>query len=247
MQEMNTMKQLDNAQLATFDTEYVNEARWEIVKSLIDKAFPTGEFTFLDVGGGNGQFADRLLAAYPKALGTVLDNSDLLLERNQPHQRKKLVNASAEDLHRSNQKYDLICLNWLLHHLVGNSYRNSKRNIAATLHSLEPLLTECGRISVFENMYDGIVWDSLPSRLIYELTAFKPLKAVISRMGANTAGVGVCFLSNQTWRRLMQSQRLEIVQFTNDPTPWPIPLLRRIILHLGYIRVGHFWLAPERN
>lgn len=59
------MKQLEDSQLETFDTEYVNNKRWAIVKEKIDKDFPDGNFTFLDIGGGNGKFADRLLKAYP--------------------------------------------------------------------------------------------------------------------------------------------------------------------------------------
>ena len=66
------MKQLADDQLAAFDTEYVTEPLWDILKRRIDRAFPDGRFSFIDIGGGNGVFADRLLAAYPDATGTVL-------------------------------------------------------------------------------------------------------------------------------------------------------------------------------
>ena len=237
--------QLDNQQLATFDTEYVNEHRWQLVKAHIEQSFPTGEFSFLDVGGGNGRFTDRLLTAYPKAIGTVLDNSELLLERNRPHERKTLINASVITIQRSAQRYDLISLNWLLHHLVGNSYLESRQNIAATLTALPPLLTERGRVSIFENMYDGILWNGLPSRLIFQLTAAKRLAKLIRKMGANTAGVGVCFLSQRQWRAVIEQQNLEILHYADDATPWPVSPLHRIVLHLGYIRVGHFWLMAQ--
>ncbi|NJO57968.1 MAG: class I SAM-dependent methyltransferase [Richelia sp. RM2_1_2] len=82
------MKQLEDSQLETFDTEYVNDKRWQIIKEQIERDFPEGDFTFLDVGGGNGLFADRLLSNYPKSRGTVLDNSELLLSKNKSNSRK---------------------------------------------------------------------------------------------------------------------------------------------------------------
>jgi hypothetical protein len=69
------MKQLEDSQLETFDAEYVNDQRWKIIKAQRDKDFPNGDFNFLDVGGRNGVFADRLLEYYPNSKGTVLDNA----------------------------------------------------------------------------------------------------------------------------------------------------------------------------
>ena len=77
--EAEAMKKLDDSQVESFDTDYVTGARWETVKARVDRDFPGGDFRFLDLGGGNGVFTDCLLEAYPKAQGTVLDNSELLL------------------------------------------------------------------------------------------------------------------------------------------------------------------------
>ncbi|GAX36700.1 hypothetical protein NIES3585_27370 [Nodularia sp. NIES-3585] len=35
---------------------------------------------------------------------------------------------------------------------------------------------------------------------------------------------------------------LEILEYSDDD-PWSIPIIRKIFLHLGHIRVGHFWLG----
>src|SRR5712691_8537715 len=51
-------------------------------------------------GGGNGRFADRLPAQYPKTQATVLETSQLLLDRNQPNKRKAVVSDSVENLAR---------------------------------------------------------------------------------------------------------------------------------------------------
>jgi hypothetical protein len=240
------LKQLDDSQLETFDTEYINEARWDIVSRQIERSFPDGNFTFIDVGGGNGQFADRLLAAYPNATGTVLDNAQILLDRNRPNPRKQLINASVSELHQQGgQTYDLICFNWLLHHLVSDSYSQTCDNISGTIGEVIPLLSQRGRISIFENMYDGIWVDRLPSRLIFELTSSKKLAKATRKMGANTAGVGVCFLSQRHWCSIIEQHPLIIDAYTNDPSEWPISLIYRVALHMGNIRVGHFWLKSR--
>lgn len=202
------LKKLDDAQVEAFDTEYVDDNRWAAtVEARINQDFPDGHFTFLDVGGGNGNgnFADRILAQYPNSVGTVLDNSETMLSRNKPNERKTVVLDSVENLEKSNATYDMISLNWVLHHMVGDSYMQSRRNQIWTLKTVKALLTARGRVSIFENLYDGYLVDSLPGRIIFNLTSSKAISGITQRLGANTAGVGVCFLSKKqcfTTRRL---------------------------------------------
>jgi ubiquinone/menaquinone biosynthesis C-methylase UbiE len=63
------------------------------MENSIESNFPSGDFSFLDVGGGNGTFADRLLETYQKAQGTVIDNVKYLLHQNFYHKRKSWSNA----------------------------------------------------------------------------------------------------------------------------------------------------------
>jgi len=236
------LKQLNDSQLQSFDTEYVNDRRWEIIKNKIDKDFPQGAFSCLDIGGGNGKLADRLLNSYPYCRVTVLDNSELLLSKNQPNKRKTIICESVKNLGQLDMKYDLVCINWLLHHLVSDSYRETRKNISQTLNDAALLLTSQGRISIFENMYDGIIVDQLPSYLIFHLTSAKAIKTLIKKMGANTASIGVCFLSKNQWYSTLKNTSLEILQYTDDD-PWSVPMIRKFFLHLGHIRAGHFWLG----
>jgi hypothetical protein len=235
------MKQLEDSQLEEFDTEYVNDDRWKIIKEQIDKDFPDGKFSFIDVGGGNGLFADKLLENYPNSTGTVMDNSQLLLNKNSTNSRKIVICDSVQNLGNIKEKYDLVCFNWLLHHLVGNSYSETRNNISTAIDSAIPLLTPRGRISIFENMYNGLAVDWLPGRLIFALTSSKLIAGIIKKMGANTAGVGVCFLSHKQWVKTVNKPNLKTLKYSNDEK-WPIPMKWHIFLHVGNIRCGHFWL-----
>jgi ubiquinone/menaquinone biosynthesis C-methylase UbiE len=92
------IRQLDDQAIQQFDQEYVDDFRWQIIQSLIDKTFTKQNFSFLDIGGGNGRFTDRILQAYPQSTGTLLDNSESILALNKIDRRKRLILGSVEDL-----------------------------------------------------------------------------------------------------------------------------------------------------
>jgi SAM-dependent methyltransferase len=239
-----TTKKLDEEQLEAFDTEYVTPELWEIVSKQIDATWPSGRFHFVDLGGGNGKFADALLARYPNATGVVLDNGRSLLDKNIPHPNKRLVFGSIEDLDGSlqNEKFDLVCYNWVLHHLIDDSHKLSTRNQVRALEQARGLLNPGGRVSVFENFYEGTLFNSLPGRLIFALTSSRMLAPLTKRFGANTAGVGVCFRSEASWKRAIAAAGLQATS-TGQGRSWKMAKLKQIILHIGTVRCGHIWCA----
>ncbi|MEH1816440.1 MAG: class I SAM-dependent methyltransferase [Nostoc sp.] len=244
------IRQLNNQQLEEFDQEYIDDLRWEKVKSLIDQNFSEKRFSFLDIGGGNGMFADRILQNYPKSVATLIDNASILLELNRPNIRKTWLLASVEELNNlfeDNTKFDLIFFNWSLHHFVKNSYHQTRKIQREALINARNLLSENGCISIFENMYDGIVFTKLPSYLIFYLTSSKILAPIMKKLGANTAGCGVCFLSKPQWEDIINNAELMVSQYTDYEKWKDVNIMRRIFLHIGPVRHGHFWLSKKEN
>ncbi|MCX7114021.1 MAG: class I SAM-dependent methyltransferase [Proteobacteria bacterium] len=240
------MKKLEDSQVEAFDTEYVDDVRWETIKAGIDQGFPAGKFTFLDLGGGNGRFADRVLAAYPNSKGTVLDSSEVLISRNQPSERKTVILDSVENFGRIDARYDIVFLHWLLHHVVSDSYAHTRRNQIWTLNAAGEHLTAGGRISVFENLYDGLLIDNLPGRIIYRMTSSRALSGLTRRLGANTAGVGVCFLSKKEWLSSFREAGLQVIDYAEPDTwSWSLPLSRTVCLNIQRRYAGHFWLGVQ--
>jgi hypothetical protein len=237
------MRKLADHQVEAFDREYVDSDRLSVITGRIDADFPGGDFTFLDIGGGNGRFADQLLEHYPKARGTVLDNSESLLARNRVSSRKRLILGSAGNLEQVQGKFDVVCMHWLLHHLVGNKYDESRANQLRTLQQLSALLNEHGRVSVFENDYVGWLTDSWPPYVIFAATASRAFAPAARRLGANTAGVGVCFNSQGGWRQMMAASELEVLSHT-EPDRWKrrIRWHSKLFVGLRDVRVGHYWL-----
>lgn len=237
------LRKLADHQVEAFDREYVDSDRLAVITSRIDADFPDGRFTFLDVGGGNGRFADQLLERYPNARGAVLDNSETLLARNRQDPRKQVILGSAGDLQQVRGTFDVVCTHWLLHHLVGSTYGESRAIQLRTLSQLSSLLSTGGRVSVFENDYIGWLTDSLPPYLIFAATASRTLAPVARRLGANTAGVGVCFNSQAGWRDMLAASGLQVLNRT-EPDRWKRRLRWHSMVFVGLkdVRVGHYWL-----
>lgn len=240
------IKKLNDSQVAAFDTESMNDFRLGILKSKIDKYFPDGKFTFADLGCGNGFFADGVLDEYPNATAILLDNSDYILSKNKNVSRKTIVCDSIMNASLHIKNVDIVFMNWVLHHLVSNTYKESYSNINKALTLADSLLKNNGNsfISIFECMYNGLFLDSFPSYFIYQLSSNKMIAPIARKINASSAvaGVGVLFLSKKQWEKAINKADLNIIQYTDDEAI-EFPAYQKIILHLGKTRQGHFWVS----
>lgn len=236
-------KALREDQLQGFDVEYVCEREWKLVEPAFDARFRDRAFSFLDVGGGNGQFADRLLDRYPRANGTVLDSARVLLEQNVSHPRKQLVLGSAEHLTRLfRERFDLIVFNWALHHFVASTYSGTRRLQRDVLRQARALLAPAGVVSIFENLYNGFLLDGLPGRMIFHATSSAAFAPVARRLGANTAGCGVCFLSRREWEEEAFCAGLQVSSYVQG-FPKTLHPLTKAALSVRSVHHGHFFLT----
>jgi ubiquinone/menaquinone biosynthesis C-methylase UbiE len=248
---MSDLRLLDETQNQAFDTDYHNPRELEEKLVRIAGYFMKPTLSFLDLGGGNGHFLDVLLNRFPRATGVLVDVSETLLRQNQPHPRKQLVKASVDQLPFGiKSTFDVITVNWLLHHLVGSSYQQSHSNAVNLLWKCKYLLSKRGVIVVTENMFEGILYSNLPSHLIFAITSTRvPWFAKLARRAFNTAGVGVCFNSHRAWRRIFHDAGLMIVQEQHGIV-WQKPPLETAAMHcLGLTQVStrHFYLQPAHG
>ena len=246
---MENIRVLDDSQTEAFDVEYMYETRWLKLRALIDRDFPDGRFSLLDVGGGNGNFADLVLHHYPESTAMVVDLSDQLLSKNKPDPRKQVRRGSATELAHIPGPFDVVSCNWLLHHLVGDSYRQSLTNIEGTLAQCRRLLSPRGRLCIWENRYDGMLLDGVPGRLIYSLTSMRSIAKLTRALGANTAGVGVCFQSNRQWHHHFDEAGLSVRDELDDSKFKAARKLTftRLVLHLKPVGPVLYWLEPRPN
>src|SRR5262249_20328278 len=126
---------LAETQNAAFDMECHTLEELEKKFTFLDELNENRPFKLLDLGGGNGLFADQLLARFSKSSVTIVDISSALLTKNNLSNRKELIHGSIENISEifAGCKFDYITMNWVLHHLVGNSYRLCQENQLNTL------------------------------------------------------------------------------------------------------------------
>ncbi|MEF1230972.1 class I SAM-dependent methyltransferase, partial [Vibrio fortis] len=109
------VRKLTPEQTVSFDIEYIDDEMFAVLVKQINMLFPThNPFHLLDVGGGNGMYADKILSHYPNCYVTLVEPEQSLIEKNHPHPRKQLVCSSFQDTIFA-EKFDVIQFNWVLH------------------------------------------------------------------------------------------------------------------------------------
>ena len=236
---------LDDAQNTKFNREIHTPE--DLKKKLVYLNLSLGrrEARVLDLGGGNGTFLDAVLDNFPRSKGTLLDISPSLIAANKDRPDKTVVIGSVAEMQRllPHAAYNVITVNWLLHHLVGSHYAACGDNCVAVLEKCKTALLPDGMIVVAEVDYQGAFDGWLASRLIYAITSLRV--AGIERLLkplANTVGSGVCFRSQGGWEAIFARAGLKVVKQHGGP-PWRYRWWWRL---LGISRLSHrhFYLQP---
>lgn len=222
----------------------IGQRGWTLIEHIEHDLPPV--FSFLDLGGGVGSISDFILRHYTRSSGVLLDQSRYMLARNAVHPRKTLVLGSAFDLSQMlpRDRFELIVIYSLLHHLVGDTYAESVRNVRTVLSVCRDLLSPGGRIGLWENVYDSWTIRSWASHSIYYVTRSRRLRLFARLLGANSNGVGICPLSLFQWMQVIEQAGLRIANLSllqpNGPFDW-----RRYPLLLQQSSGTLFWLAQK--
>ena len=237
---------LTDEQLVSYDMDFIDDELFASIRDAIAERFGAGPFAFVDAGAGIGGFVDRLLEEFPNATGVALDNAPSLLERNAAHPRKTVVLGGAEDLARifAGQRFDVAFFNFALHHFVLPSYGATRRLQRDVLGAAHAVLTERGAVSICENVADGRFIANLPGRIVFELTARRSLAALVRKLGANTAGTGVCFNARAAWYADLAAAGFVVERYRERTWSGTLSPLKRALLTMERWRGAHLWAIP---
>jgi ubiquinone/menaquinone biosynthesis C-methylase UbiE len=236
---------LTEEQVKSFDVEYVTKEMWPEIESILNSHLKISgsNFLFLDIGGGNGVFADSILELYPESQGYLIDNSQYLLSLNKLSLRKTLIEGSVDDLSNliEANKFDFIFMNWVLHHFVKNGYLDTLECQANALCQAKALLKEDGQLIVIENLPEGLFGETFCTFIINKVTSSKIIAPLVKKMGGNTAGIGICFLGKKQWIKQFKKVGLSIEHLVTF-REWELNQIKKTILTIKNIRVGIFSL-----
>lgn len=233
-----SVKLLSTEQTQAFDTEYVDDTMFDLVVSALDKyQVSQAPFQLMDVGGGNGKYVDKILRRFTDASVILVEPEQSLAKKNIADARKQVLQSTFQNLAMPSQ-LQAVQFNWVLHHFVTEGYQNTCRVQQHALRDAYQVLAPGGIVLIFENFYEGALLQELPSQMIFHLTSSKALAPITEKLGANTAGVGVCFHSASFWQQqLTQAGFINITQ-QHCYDFGTLSTLKRVGLTLKHQRVG---------
>ena len=232
---------LSQDQIEAFYHDHFVASQVRNYQSLLNPRLPRPR-AVVDIGGGCGFFAQGLKAAAGVDV-RVIDMDPVSVQAC----RAKGLDASVDDAlrpqHRGDE--DVVCLNLILHHLVGP---DEDATLALQQQALASWLGHARWIFVDEYIYDA--WfGNVAGHMIYAITSSRTLShidAAVSRwvpsLRANTFGVGVRFCARDEWCRIFKGLGYKVVVSVRGPEEG-VSAARRLLLIRG-CRRDSFLLAP---
>lgn len=188
--------------------------------ALISEMKSKENLRILDVGGGAGYFISQLSEVLsPNNSYYVIDTHryDTWDDAN-PKIAYCQCDAAMLSFVFEKESFDYVFCNMLFHHLVTSSYKESALIRENCLKEILHVLKADGKLCIVDNFCDGLFHDQLSSRLIFTMTTCKnPILArLFSKLGSNSAGVGVCMLSEKMWMAMLTNAGLNCLALIKE-------------------------------
>lgn len=191
-----------------------------------------GPIRILDIGGGAGRFGVALKELFPYEFEIhVVDNTryeswDELKSIINFHEKSAF---EIQDMFET-KYFDFIFAHHFFHHIVQGSYQKTTSGFFKLIQQIKHVLKEDGKLCIIDHFYDGILFHCATSRIIFKLTSStNPLIVrICKKMRAQSAGIGVCYLTSSLWKNLLASAGFKVIYYYSKPKK--MRLLRRIAL-----------------
>lgn len=163
----------------------------------------------LDIGGGEGYFMHEVKEIFPLSSVSILDIDSFAVLKAKERGINAVKGSILENsqIEKCDQKFDVICFNLVLHHIVTGKFFGTRHIQVKSLENASKLLNSNGTLFIHEICYEGSFLNNFPGHLIYLLTSSRLLEPFFSLIGklspslfANTIGTGVRYRSDQGWR-----------------------------------------------
>ncbi|KAA6335961.1 hypothetical protein EZS27_015845 [termite gut metagenome] len=254
------MKQSDIRVINAHQQQYYERIEKDSVDELLklfsdvmEKMKNRSTLRILDIGGASGNFALALYEFFNNHCEVevfVLDTTkyDTWVKFTD---KITFVVGSADNLDKLFEvnTFDLVFVNRTIHHFVRNSWKTSIDGIAIIMTQIRSILKRNGNLCIVDFSFNGLLYDKASSKIIYALTSCKLpiITTVCKKLGGESAGIGVCFLSKQMWLNLFSQTGFIIEAFKEGKRNYDIasPWYRRLCLFIKTVYENNvFILEP---
>lgn len=255
MRKMKTI-QINETQKMIYQNEEIirMEDYFKIYHKILEEMKKKEQLMILDIGGGGGYFARYMKEqirggnGYTKLKIFVIDTVTYDAWDIEDDDIEYIL-CDAVNLSNIFEKesFDYIFCNMFVHHLIGNNYKASANIRKNVFESVEKILKKDGKLLVTDNFNDGFLLNSISCRIVYALTTCTNpvLRPLFFRLGAHSAGSGVCMMSEKMWENLLEDTGFRIIQkqlSKSDKWSW----IKKIVLLNKYYRQRCFLVAVKK-
>ena len=230
-------------QIATFYHQDFVERQISDFMALLGPSATPAIGAIIDIGGGCGFFAKAL----QDRLGVKVKVLDSDRQSLNACEQKGVQTICGDALEPTiNGDEEIVCLNLILHHLVGESEHATYKMQG---HALAVWHSTATAVFVNEYIYESFLFRNWSGWCIYQITSNVFISAICKwiakycpSLKANTFGVGVRFRSHEEWRRMFVSLGFDVVDSIKGVKE-QISLPRRLLL-IKSVHRDSFLLKP---
>ena len=218
----------------------------------LDRFMSKKPIKILDIGGASGHFAYAVKNLFQDCLATVyvIDPTTYgTWEKEKLGSEINFIHDSVENIESlfEPNSFDIIFANRVLHHCIDTTWKSTLLGIDNILLSIKHLLKPDGLLLIMEHFYNGQIVDASTSYLIYKITSIKSpfIAKAVRRLGAATAGVGVCFQSEKMWINRLQGCGFRITVHKADS--YRLKRIKRLCLLSKSVSLDNIIVAHPQN
>ncbi|MDR2232726.1 MAG: class I SAM-dependent methyltransferase [Tannerella sp.] len=202
------------------------------------------EIKILDIGGASGHFAMELYSYFEASNCKIVVLDSLKYDTWSMFSDKiDFIKASVDDVNQlfAENTFDIIFANRVVHHFVRKTWKETVDGIYGIIGNIYSVLRPGGYFCVSDHFYNGFIYDKITSIIIYELTACKitAIKKVCQKLGAESAGTGVCFLSKNMWMKLLSGNSFKIAFLVENKKLSDMKIYKKVLLFSKSIRMNN--------
>jgi ubiquinone/menaquinone biosynthesis C-methylase UbiE len=189
----------------------------------------------LDIGGASGNFALSLSEFFSNIKCEIFVVDTTQYETWMQYKNKiNFIEGSANKLTTifREEKFDLIFANRVFHHFINRTWEKTIHGMIEIMKQIFTLLKQDGVFCINDHFYNGLFYDKATSKIIYMLTSctLQPIVKLCKKLGAESAGVGACFLSKKMWITILTNTGFIIDRIMESEKAFKVNKIKKICL-----------------